>query len=110
MYLPFAFLALSVLMGGDLIGDLIGLAAGHCYYYLKDVVPINFRKEVLITPRFLRRIDHWGQSINESTATSSNYYYSGGNNNNNTNNNNNNNDQGGRGSFQAFSGRGTTWG
>lgn len=37
--LPWALLALSVLTGGNPFGDLIGIAAGHTYIYLKMVLP-----------------------------------------------------------------------
>ena len=99
-YLPFGFLALSIITGGDLLGDIMGIAAGHCYYYLKDVVPINFRKDVLITPRFVERYFDKG-SVERVRATVHN---TGNQNTNNTNSTNNN-----RGSFSAFSGRGTTF-
>lgn len=95
MYLPFGFLALSVLTGGDLIGDIIGIAAGHCYYYLKDVVPITFRKDFLVTPNFIRKyLDNIGQPEPQRT----NYTQQP-----------QSNPQPSRGSFSAFSGRGTTW-
>ena len=53
---------LSILTGGDLIGDLFGIAAGHIYYYFKDVFPLTFRKDFLLTPSFMRRIDNYGSS------------------------------------------------
>jgi hypothetical protein len=37
--LPWVLLALSVLTGGDPFHDLIGIAAGHTYIYLKLVLP-----------------------------------------------------------------------
>lgn len=91
-----------MLTGGDVFGDIIGLICGHIYYYLKDVVPLQFRKEYLITPKFMARYDSIGQpkilnirrnNFNDNTTSTS------------TNNNNNE-----RGSFQPFSGRGTTLG
>lgn len=52
-YLPFAFLFLSVLTGGDIISDIIGIIAGHIYYFLKDIVPIQYNYDILKTPAFL---------------------------------------------------------
>lgn len=58
IHLPFAYLALSVLMGG-LYADLLhGIAVGHLFYFLVDVVPIVYGKDFLHTPQFL--IDQLG--------------------------------------------------
>jgi hypothetical protein len=37
--LPWVRLAFSVLTGGDPFADLIGIAAGHTYIYLKVLLP-----------------------------------------------------------------------
>jgi len=58
IHLPFAYLALSVLMGG-LYADLLhGIAVGHLFYFVVDVVPIVYGKDLLHTPQFL--IDQLG--------------------------------------------------
>jgi len=58
IHLPFAYLALSVLMG-DAYADLIhGIALGHLFYFLVDVVPIVYGKDLIHTPQFL--IDQLG--------------------------------------------------
>merc|ERR1712157_20739 len=58
IHLPFAYLALNVLMGA-LYADLLhGIAVGHLFYFLVDVVPIVYRKDLLHTPQFL--IDQLG--------------------------------------------------
>lgn len=36
--LPYALLFLDILTGNSLIDDLIGLLAGHSYYYLRDII------------------------------------------------------------------------
>ncbi|CAK0850308.1 unnamed protein product [Prorocentrum cordatum] len=36
---PFFMLLFQVLMGGSIWTDLLGLASGHTYYFLKEVVP-----------------------------------------------------------------------
>jgi Derlin-2/3 len=58
VYLPFAYLALSVFMGNSYADMLHGLAVGHLYYYLADVVPQVTGKDILRTPQFL--IDLFG--------------------------------------------------
>ncbi len=51
--LPFALLGLSVVTGGDIIGDIIGIVSGHVFYYLKDIAPLVHRLDILKTPHFL---------------------------------------------------------
>jgi Derlin-2/3 len=38
-YLPWVLLAFSVMLGSSPVVDLLGMAAGHTYYYLEDVYP-----------------------------------------------------------------------
>ena len=53
IYLPFATLGLELLMG-HLYSDILhGIAVGHVYYFLVDVVPLVYGKDVLHTPQFL---------------------------------------------------------
>ena len=56
--LPFAYLALTVFMGQSYMDMLHGYAIGHIYYFLADVVPIVYGKDVLATPQFL--INYFG--------------------------------------------------
>jgi Derlin-2/3 len=58
IYLPFAYLALTVFMGNPFADMLHGLAVGHLYYFLADVVPQVQGRDVLFTPQFL--IDKFG--------------------------------------------------
>ena len=58
IYLPFAYLALSVFMGNSYMDLLHGIAMGHIYYFLVDVVPQVYGKDILTTPKFL--IDYFG--------------------------------------------------
>ena len=58
IYLPFAYLAMTIFMGNS-YGDMChGLAIGHLYYFLVDVVPQVQGKDLLVTPQFL--IDYFG--------------------------------------------------
>jgi len=52
-YLPFAFLALSVLTGGDILSDIIGIVSGHIFYFIKDIVPIQYQYDIFKTPSFM---------------------------------------------------------
>ena len=58
VYLPFAYLAMTVFMGNNYTDMLHGLAVGHLYYYLADVVPQVTGKDIMKTPQFL--IDYFG--------------------------------------------------
>ena len=60
IYLPFAYLALSMFLGGTDV-MLHGMAIGHIYYFLVDVVPKVYGKDVLSTPQFL--IDWFGVGV-----------------------------------------------
>merc|ERR1719203_1019498 len=67
LWLPFAYLALTVLMGNPFWDVVHGIAVGHLYYYLVDVVPLVYGKDVLQTPRFL--IDYFGTGHYVPTPT-----------------------------------------
>jgi Derlin-2/3 len=58
IYLPFAYLAMTVFMGNSYMDMIHGLAIGHIYYFLVDVVPMVYGKDILRTPQFL--IDYFG--------------------------------------------------
>ncbi len=38
-WLPWVYLALTLLMGQSIIVDVMGIAAGHTYFYAQDVLP-----------------------------------------------------------------------
>lgn len=42
MYLPWAYLVLSFLMSGMILPSLLGILVGHCYYFLKHVIPVHY--------------------------------------------------------------------
>lgn len=58
MYLPFAYLGLTIVMGNSYVDMVYGMAIGHFYYFLVDVVPQIQGKDILVTPQIL--IDHFG--------------------------------------------------
>ncbi len=57
-YVPFVHVLMNLFMGQSIIPDIIGILAGHCYYFLKVVCPRNYGKDYLPTPRFLTRWFH----------------------------------------------------
>lgn len=58
LHLPFALLGLTMCMGNPFVDMMHGFAIGHLYYFLVDVVPVVYNKDVLRTPQFL--IDYFG--------------------------------------------------
>lgn len=57
MYFPWVLLAMGILTGGSGIPDLIGIFAGHLYFFLKIKYPRDFGgKEFLNTPEFVHRL------------------------------------------------------
>jgi len=52
-YLPFAHLAIALMMGNPIYEMLHGMLVGHIYYYLVHVVPTILGKRVLTTPAIL---------------------------------------------------------
>jgi Derlin-2/3 len=54
--LPFALIFITLLMGGDIWKDLVGLAAGHIYYFMRDIIPLTYNVNVLKTPFFIHKL------------------------------------------------------
>jgi hypothetical protein len=57
-FMPWVLLGFSLLLSGQLpVADLIGIGAGHAYYYLMDVYPILYGgRRPLRTPTFLKTL------------------------------------------------------
>ncbi|KAK9794318.1 hypothetical protein WJX73_006706 [Symbiochloris irregularis] len=72
-YLPFVFLAMSLLKGGWQF-DAIGIVVGHLYYFLKRLHPRQGGRDILATPVWLQRMTaNWGigaPSVREATMHS----------------------------------------
>mmetsp|Transcript_4188 Transcript_4188/g.13499 ORF Transcript_4188/g.13499 Transcript_4188/m.13499 type:complete len:252 (-) Transcript_4188:56-811(-) len=56
IYLPWILLVFSILLGQSVVNDLVGIAAGHLYYFLVEIVPTQYNKHVLFTPQWLRKL------------------------------------------------------
>ncbi|CAI0449640.1 unnamed protein product [Linum tenue] len=52
-YLPWAMLALDLIFGNPLKPDILGIVAGHIYYFLTVLHPLAGGKYVFKTPRFV---------------------------------------------------------
>lgn len=56
-YLPWVLLGFSVLLGNSISVDMVGMAIGHIYFFLEDVLPEkNGGLRVLKTPEFMKRL------------------------------------------------------
>ncbi|XP_078433710.1 derlin-2-like [Wolffia australiana] len=55
-YLPWVLLTFSLLVGANLWVDLLGMFAGHAYYFLEDVYPQMTGRRLLRTPSFIRSL------------------------------------------------------
>jgi Derlin-2/3 len=56
-YLPWVLLAFSVMLGSSPVVDLLGVAAGHVYYFLEDVYPrMSGGRRPLKTPGVVRAL------------------------------------------------------
>lgn len=53
MYLPFALLGLNTMLGNPVMDMIHGMAVGHLYYFMVDVVPKVYGKDYIVTPLFL---------------------------------------------------------
>ncbi|KAJ0921059.1 putative derlin, Rhomboid-like superfamily [Helianthus debilis subsp. tardiflorus] len=55
-YLPWVLLGFSVLVGASVWVDLLGIIAGHAYYFLEDVYPKITGRRPLKTPSFIKAL------------------------------------------------------
>ncbi|XP_002514197.2 derlin-1 [Ricinus communis] len=55
-YLPWTMLALDVIFGSPLMPDLLGIIAGHLYYFLTVLHPLATGKILLKTPRWVHKL------------------------------------------------------
>merc|ERR1712166_1044369 len=55
-YLPWVLVAFTVVMGGSPVMDLVGIAAGHLYYFLTVVYPNAGNRRFLHAPQFMKNL------------------------------------------------------
>lgn len=59
LYLPWALIAFTVLVGGNPMMDIFGVVAGHLYYFLLEVLPTTKGWNLIQTPSFLYVIGYF---------------------------------------------------
>ncbi|XP_060213909.1 derlin-1 isoform X2 [Lycium barbarum] len=55
-YLPWAMLGLDVIFGSPILPDLLGIIAGHLYYFLTVLHPLATGKNLLKTPMWVHKL------------------------------------------------------
>ncbi|VFQ74496.1 unnamed protein product [Cuscuta campestris] len=55
-YLPWAMLGLDVIFGSPIMPDLLGIIAGHLYYFLTVLHPLSTGKTLLKTPKWIHKM------------------------------------------------------
>jgi hypothetical protein len=109
-----------MITGGDIFSDLIGIAAGHIYFFFKDLAPLNFGWDILKTPQILINYFDRGNARISQTSSQSQQTFRTVNNQNSSGNFGNQSQpsssfrqEGNEGSgnrFRPFSGQGSSWG
>ena len=62
-FMPWAMMGFGVLTGGSPFNDLIGVAVGHLYYFLTEVLPESHGHNPIKTPNWIRRAVLWANNI-----------------------------------------------
>jgi hypothetical protein len=52
IYLPWVYVGIRLIMGGSITEPLVGIAVGHLYYFLIEVLPVTHGYNVIRTPKF----------------------------------------------------------
>lgn len=52
LYLPWVYIAIRLIMGGAITEPLIGVAVGHLYFFLIEVLPVTHGYNLIRTPTF----------------------------------------------------------
>lgn len=53
LYLPWALTAFHLLIGNDVMLPLIGIGAGHVFYFFHFITPVTYNIDIIKTPGFL---------------------------------------------------------
>lgn len=59
LFLPWVYVAIRMLMGGSITMPLIGIAVGHFYFFLVEVLPHSHGVQVIQTPRICISASSW---------------------------------------------------
>lgn len=52
IYLPWVYVGIRMIMGGSITEPLVGIAVGHLYYFLIEVLPVTHGYNLIRTPKF----------------------------------------------------------
>lgn len=57
-HFPFVLLVVGLIMNSNIVLDILGIAVGHLYHFLMDIVPLKFTsgRPVLYTPQWLYNV------------------------------------------------------
>eukprot|EP00758_Cryptobia_borreli_P012409 Tbor_TRINITY_DN5744_c0_g5::TRINITY_DN5744_c0_g5_i1::g.20416::m.20416/K13989/DERL2_3; Derlin-2/3 len=55
IYFPWALMGFHLLMGMDIVDDIVGIVAGHLFIFLKDMLPVTHMKDIIPTPVIIRQ-------------------------------------------------------
>ncbi|KAL5569853.1 hypothetical protein UlMin_026428 [Ulmus minor] len=74
-YLPWAMLALDLLFGNPLKPSILGMVAGHLYYFLTVLYPLSGGKDIFKTPLWVHKIvAYWGEGTQMNAPVKSEPY------------------------------------
>ncbi|XP_019154784.1 PREDICTED: derlin-1-like [Ipomoea nil] len=63
-YLPWYMLGIDMILGNPLKPDMLGIAAGHIYYFLTVLHPLATGKNYFNTPRWVHKlVAYWGKGF-----------------------------------------------
>lgn len=68
-YLPFVYCAFNLIIGKSPVVNILGIAAGHVYYFLLKIAPVTYGWDIIRTPRIL--IDFFDASQYTQSYTAS---------------------------------------
>ena len=118
-FYPYALIIFSIVSGGGIYDNIIGIIAGNIYYVMVDVLPVTKNLKILKTPKFLvdllekyyySRLPYDNLNTHNDNNQGNDGQFGFGNsgvmNRGRGNDNNNNNNTNNRGGFRAFGGRG----
>lgn len=55
-YLPWVMVALTTILGGNPLAEILGIAVGHIYFLMADLVPRDYRINLISTPNFIAQL------------------------------------------------------
>eukprot|EP00941_MAST-03F_sp_MAST-3F-sp1_P000437 g437.t1 len=69
MHMPWVMLAFSILLGNSPVPNLLGIVAGHSYYFLLTVVPAKYGYNLIETPQFIHDFFEVGRFTTTQTTS-----------------------------------------